>query len=167
MQNQEALLGMDRIKSYTLVELTVVMLIGSLLVIFLWTGYEFLHTFYIKWNKENQLVGDFVIWDSQFKKDFDQALIVKNENSKLSFQCFDKIIEYDFQNETIIRMEPGRVDSLFCKVVKYEFKYLEDTDVKNNLIQTVDLYVNLKTETLNLIYTKEYDSKHLYNLTAK
>lgn len=158
---------MNRISAFTIIELIVAILIGSLLVVFIWSGYSFVQKQYLKWNKENQLIGEIVIFDRQLKRDIKRAEVIRNNGDKLILTKAGSVTEYYFKEDLIIRKEINRTDSIRCKVFKYECTYLQDDWNKDRVIRFIDISIETRGGNLTLAYCKEYDSKLIYNLNKR
>nr|WP_321355533.1 prepilin-type N-terminal cleavage/methylation domain-containing protein [uncultured Draconibacterium sp.] len=156
---------MRRIRAYTLIELTVSLIVGSLLIIFIWTGYYFITKHYNEWNNKNQWVREIALLDQQLRSDIKKADVVLNNRNEINIYTEDTIkLTYMINDNSIIRNTNGRRDSFALNITNINYKYLELNEEKSSTVSSINIILQLnEEEELKLVFSKEYDSKFIYN----
>ncbi|MDX8341690.1 prepilin-type N-terminal cleavage/methylation domain-containing protein [Draconibacterium sp. IB214405] len=156
---------MKRINAYTLIELTVSLVVGSLLIIFIWTGYNFITEKYNEWNYKNQWLRDIVLLDRQLRSDIKNAYMVVGKGNTINIHRGDSIeITYEINHNSIIRNTNGRRDNFDLNITNISYRYLELSEEKSFTVSSINMVLQLpEEEELKLVFRKEYDSKFRYN----
>jgi len=154
---------MRRIKAYTLIELIVVMIVGSILVAFLWSGYVFVNRNYKKWTEQNQKVIGLVNFEHLFRTDIRNSTLMKEDHDFFILSGNDRNIEYQFLSNVIVRKTFDQIDTIDCKIDGYELTYIDTKQVEKKHIRTIDLTISMKDRKVSLSFYKDYDAKFLYN----
>ena len=155
---------MKKIKSFTLLELIVSMVIGTILVTFLWGGYLFVSRNYLRWMESNQRVSDSVAFEQLLRDDFKKSYaIVAVQKDRFKLLRKSGNIEYRLLLDVVVREGEEQVDTINCEVIDYQFEYLDREKGLGTFINRVDLSVLFGEERLDLTFLKDYDAKYRYN----
>ena len=155
---------MRKIESFTLLELIVSMLIGMILLAFLWSGYLFVTKNYLRWIGKNQTVLNVAIFEQLFRADFENSYAIVTDQEDC-FQLMQKEgdIEYRFLTGVVLRESKKQTDTINCEVLGYEVEYLNGEKDRGSFVNRVDLSVRFNEESLELTFIKDYDVKFMYN----
>jgi len=154
---------MKKIKSFTLLELIVSMVIGTILVTLLWGGYLFVSRNYLRWTGRNQAVSDFVAFEQLLRNDFRNSYAIVADE-KDCFRLLQKSgeIEYRLVSGVVVRESKEQLDTINCEVLGYEVEYLNGEKGIGAFVKGVDLFVRFNEERLELTFFKDYDAKFRY-----
>jgi prepilin-type N-terminal cleavage/methylation domain-containing protein len=155
---------MNKIKAFTLIELIVVMLIGTIVVVFLWTGYEFINKNYSRWTGKNQQVLDLIGFERLFRKDIRNSAVVKMGHNYFSLTGDLENIEYHFLSNVVVRKANDQADTIRCDVASYEVTYLNEECNNEKFICEINMITRLNGKEVSLSFCKDYDAKFLYRI---
>ena len=153
----------NRVNSFTIAELIVTMLVGSILLVILWSSYFIIKKYYNSGEKQNEEAVEIILFENQLRKDFDKASVVKYKNNKLELINISSKLEYIFLEGKVIRKQLSRTDTILIKVKDINFDYIEGNFFLQSIIKNMEISILRNESELRFFFLKEYDFKFLYN----
>jgi hypothetical protein len=153
---------MNRIKSYTVIEMLVVMLISSLSIGITYTCYTIFSNHYLTYKKSSDELANYILLDKLLTKDISASK--KTEKTPEGICCiFQKEnICYEFYDSYILRKG---IDTDTFSMIAAEspvFKRLGKIEnIPGALIQEINLVAVYKGEKLYFYYSKNYGANIL------
>ena len=153
----------NRVNSFTIAELIVTMLVGSVLLVILWSSYFIIKKYYNSGEEQNKKAVEIILFENQLRKDFDKASVAKYMNNKLELINISSKLEYIFLEGKVIRKQLSRTDTILIKVKDINFNYIEGNFFLQSIIKNIEISILRDESVLRLFFFKEYDFKFLYN----
>ena len=125
-----------RIQAFTILEVTITMLIASVLIGFTYMAYSIVIKSYGSFNQKNQDMAVLVRLDEWLKKDFAHAEIIQKDTAGIVLNSAGHQIKYQFDPDFIVRAE-FRTDTFKVKTATVTTSF-EDQPV-NDLSTTEDI----------------------------
>lgn len=94
---------MKRIKAFTLMELTVVMVVSGILLTLIFKGFDLLNTFYFAQKDEVQEEIVMAQWLTTFQKDLLDARELSSNSNELTLTSLERKVKYLFLKDRISR----------------------------------------------------------------
>jgi prepilin-type N-terminal cleavage/methylation domain-containing protein len=156
-----------RIKAFTIMEVTVTMLIAAILMGITYTAFTIINKSYNSFNTKNKDMAELEQLDELLRKDFDRAeLILKDQNSILFKRADLTSIKYEFNPNFIIRTS-GRTDTFKFKteelVTLFEGQPVNEpaASEEENRLDELDISLLFGNEKIPYHYYKQYSSVNL------
>ena len=154
------------IKAFTIMEMTVAMLIASIVIAITYTIYTIVVGSYTSFNYKNNNMAVVMRVNELLKKDFAHAdMILKNQNGFL-FRSMDKTINYEIQPDFIVRTGSTidtlkvRTDSLITNFEGNAVYEISD-DEERNRVDDIGFIILYENEKIPYNYHKQYSSVNL------
>jgi len=160
-----------RIKAFTILEVTITMLVAALVMGITYSAYSIIIKSYGAFNKKNQDMAVVVRLDEWLKKDFSRAEIILKDTAGIALNSPDRHIKYRFDPDVIIRTEirsdtfKVKTDSLVFSFEGFPVNENGLTDEQNRL-DDLDLVILFQGEKIPYHYHKLYSSVNLINRNA-
>jgi|GEM_PF-589982 len=154
----------NKIAAFTLMEVTVSMLIAAIAIAITYTAAHIVKVTYGDYQKKHDDVAAYGMLDKLLKQDFArQGKIVKTDNG-LQVQTASGVISYEFRDDYMVREQYALATDSFklpSKVVVCTFEKQEVTT--GQPIDKFELQTILEKEEILLIYQKTYSAQDLIN----
>jgi Tfp pilus assembly protein PilE len=155
-----------RVKAFTILEVTITMLIAGLLIGITYASYSIVIKSYHSFTMKNDAMASLVSLDHLLKRDFDQADVIFKEPDGVSIKKEDKTIKYIFSTDFIVR-EAARIDTFKMQTTDINTTFenaaineIQATDEQNRIDQ-LDFVLIFQTEKIPYHYHKLYSSENL------
>lgn len=146
---------MKRIKAFTLMELTVVMVVSGILLTLIFKGFDLLNTFYFAQKDEVQEEIVMAQWLTTFQKDLLDARELSSNSNELTLTSLERKVKYLFLKDRISRVYLNGIHDFSIYNVKH--KVLGDSVVCLNLEgQEYNFYL-LRDLASRINTTKQYE----------
>jgi hypothetical protein len=142
-----------------------VLMISSLLVVFMISGWYFINRFYLQMESSARQIRTVYQLDQQLREEFDKALWVNEINSGITLQLHQHEVSYEFFQMYILRKQNALVDTIFFEVEDYRIDYIKVINGQE-LITALRLY-NKQAKNKQLHYHKKYDAQTLLNFKLR
>ena len=154
----------NKLNAFTLMEVTVAMLISAICITICYTAYSLIQGYYIRFAERNQQADLVLNLKHVLERDFQKALHVIKTEEGLVIQEDSVTIDYSFDDQQILRsIEELHTDTFTIPVQKVNF-YFEDREA--NIADTIDrLHIMLlmnKDINMPLYINKNYSSADLF-----
>lgn len=101
---------MYRVKAFTLMEVTIAMLISAVVIGITYTSYSIIVKYYGTYHKKNAELAELTTIDHLLRRDFDRADSIRCDTGGLAFSFNGQLIKYEFDTNFIIR-KAARIDT--------------------------------------------------------
>ena len=157
-----------KVKAFTIIEVTIAMLITGLLIAITYTSYSIIVKSYQAFSTKHE---DLVVLnniDHLLKRDFFKAEIIYKTNDGIELKQNNVIIAYEFKPDYVVR-HTVRIDTfkVQTQALITTFENLPINDVQDteeqNWIDGLSFMLVYKNEQIPYIYHKMYSSVNLIN----
>jgi len=162
---------MKKVRAFTIMELTVAMLISAIVISITYTAYLIVSKSYKSFSGKNEKMAAVLKLDELLKKDFLRSERVEKDTSGIDIYYPKRTVKYKFDSASVIRLA-GRTDTFRVKTDSIstlfegkEVQLLGDS-AENNRIDELTLPVILQNQKLTYYYHKVYSSENLINRTS-
>lgn len=156
----------NRVKAFTIMEMTVAMLLASIVIGMTYAIYSIVANSYNTFNVKNNKMAIVLRVDELLKKDFLSAdLILKNEHGFL-FRKGNQLINYEMQSDFIVRSNIA-IDTFKVKTdsLSMSFETMPLPDVgeseRQSRIDDIKFLVLYENEKIPYNYHKQYSAVNL------
>ncbi len=158
----------QRVKAFTILEVTITMLIAAVLIGITYTTYSIVFRSYSSFNHQNQEMAMLVRLDQWLKKDFARADSIQKDTAGIILNGAGRHIKYTFDPDFIIRTETkSDTFQLKTETVTASFENLPvtevSTDQEHNRLDDLVLDIVFRDEKIPYHYHKLYSSANLIN----
>jgi Tfp pilus assembly protein PilE len=148
----------QKVQAFTILELTITMLITALLIGVAYASYSIIVKSYRSFNLKNEDMGVLISLDHVLKRDFDQADVILKTSDGITLKSEQKIIKYTF-NPGFITRESVKTDTFKVETQLVQTSF-ETTAV--NDIQDTEEQSQLDDLTFSLLYQNEKIPYHYH-----
>ncbi|WP_299352886.1 hypothetical protein [Mucilaginibacter sp.] len=155
-----------RISAFTIMEVTVAMLIASIAIGITYTVYTIVSRSYAIYKVKNNNMAVLIRLDELLKNDFEHAAIISKTQNGLVFKSPDKLVIYEIEPDFIIRTS-GITDTFKVKApeINTAFENTPITEInaeeEQNRIDELQLIILFDTKKIPYHYYKLYSSVNL------
>jgi Tfp pilus assembly protein PilE len=156
----------QKVKAFTILEVTITMLITALLIGITYTSYSIIVKSYRSFTVKNEEMTVLVTLDHLLKRDFDQAEMIFKDQDGIALTSNDKTIKYEFKPDYIVRIAV-RIDTFKVQTqdVNMAFENIPLNEVQEteeqNRIDEVAFILIFQNEKIPYHYNKLYSSVNL------
>jgi hypothetical protein len=156
---------MSRIRSYTVIELLVVMIISSLSIGITYTCYTIFSGHYLSFKKRSDELANYILLDKLLTKDISASKKVGKTSDGINCVLQKKNIQYEFYDTYILRKDLI-VDTFPILTAETPvFKRFGKTEnIPGALIEEISMEVLYKDEKLYFYYRKKYGADMLMSM---
>jgi len=158
-----------RLPAFTIMELTVAMLISAIVIAITYTAFGMLNSSYITYNAKHNEMSVLIRLDELLKKDFIKADDIYQDQDGVRFLINQQPIIYRFQTEHVIRIstitDTFKVasDGLVLLFESLPLPSESSTDQEHNRIDELSFSLIYQKEKFPYHYIKQYSSENLIN----
>jgi prepilin-type N-terminal cleavage/methylation domain-containing protein len=156
-----------KLPAFTLIEMTVAMLIAAIAISIAFTSFKIVSGLYINYKRKQDGFSQ-VLWIQKLlSKDFDVAYKIIKKNDGLELSTHNGIIKYTFEKEVIVRDQASLKVDTFKFVpyaVQYDFERAETLD--EHLVDHLSFSIKQDNTVLPMSFFKTYSSTDLINSHA-
>ncbi len=156
---------MSRIKSYTVIEMMVVMLISALSIGIAYTCYTIFSNHYLSYKKRSDELAAYVLLDKLLTKDISVSKKVEKTTEGINCVLKKETIKYEFYNGYILRrstiLDTFRIETTATPVCK-RVGLVEN--IPGALIDEMSMEALYKGEKLYFYYKKRYGADVLMSM---
>jgi prepilin-type N-terminal cleavage/methylation domain-containing protein len=156
-----------RIKAFTIMEVTVTMLIAAILMGITYTAFTIINKSYNSFNTKNKDVAELEQLNELLRKDFDRAEFIQKDQNGISFKKADlTLIKYEFNSDFIVRTS-SRIDTFKFKTEElatlFEGQQVNEPGAseEENRLDELDINLLFGNEKIPYHYYKQYSSVNL------
>jgi len=155
-----------RAQAFTIMEVTVAMLLTGLAIGITYTVYAIVAKSYSAYGTKNDNVNTLINLDHVLKRDFDRADTILKDTAGLAMKIGPQTIKYAFYPDLITR-ESTKIDTFKVQtqdwITAFENVPLNElqTDPEQNRVDDLNFKLILRTDTIPYNYHKLYSSENL------
>lgn len=155
-----------RVQAFTIMEVTVAMLLAAIVIAITYTVYTIIIRSYSSYNTKNSNMAVLLRLDELFRKDFEKAETIYKTEKGLSCTNGDKGATYEFKPDAVIRTS-GITDTFKVKVqairILFEHAPVSESAVNNEDTRVDEMQTDLFFDGKQLTngYYKHYSSQNL------
>lgn len=152
-----------KIPAFTIIELMVTMLISSIAIGIMYTGYDIVSKQYVTYKKNNEIIAETLYLNALMNNDFGNARDVKrNEDGFELVDYANRLTIYELSEEFIVREVSFSIDTFHIPVQHIAFSMLGNEVLnESTLIDEVSFDITVNKETHSFHYKKQYDAAFL------
>ena len=155
---------MNRIKSYTVIELLVVMVISALTISMIYACYRIFSGQYIAYKNSSEEIAQYILLDRLLIQDVSRAERILKSDQGLSMKFNYKEIKYDFTDSSVIRTDKI-VDTFNIRPHLVQLNYNDlAKHIPDQLVDEISFKSIYKEDTLHFLYKKKYAANVLMSI---
>lgn len=151
------------IKAYTLMEMTVAMLLAAISITICYSAYGIVSGYFISFQQKNNQAQEVLMFTHTFERDLQRCKLVLRVEDGIELQCDSVNVNYHFAGKYILRV----LGELKTDTIRLEHTplvtFFEGSEV--NIIDTIDridVSVVLAQKSMPLQFRKNYSSANLF-----
>jgi hypothetical protein len=150
-----------RIQSFTVLELTIALLISSIVLGLSYYGILFFNRQFARYKKKSEAINSMLLLKKAIGSDFDKSSLIKDSSGCVLI--FDEKLEkristYFFSGKNIVRSAENGNDSFFLEGSINRISYISDN---LKAIGLLEITVRLGEDTMQVDFEKTYSSNQL------
>lgn len=152
-----------KIPAFTLMEVTIAMLIAAIAIGVTFTAYRIVSGSYIGFSKKQEELAGFARLDQLLKKDFVQAERIVKSTDGLVVQMETGLIRYELAEGFVLRDQFSlRTDTFKLPVTKSGFFFEQGAVGEGAMIDQFTFETSVQGQTVPLHYHKLYSAQDLF-----
>lgn len=152
-----------RVSAFTIMEVTVSMLITAIAVAITFTASHIISVTYDGYSKKQDRVATFSVLDKLLKKDFLLPWRIVKSSDGLQVETASGLISYEFKEGYILRNQLAmQTDTFKVNAKAVEFFFEKQAVEEGGSVDQLSLEMQLDGESLSLIYKKTYSAQDLF-----
>lgn len=157
-----------RVRAFTIMELTIAMLISGIVIGITYTAYTIIIKTYTSFHQKNDAMAELVRLDQLLKRDIAHADLLLKSADGISMQSDSVLVTYNFQPTFIVRTS-GIIDTFKVVAVDLNTSFENEPVIEfaespeQNRLDDVSFSLNFQEEKIPYHYHKNYSSLNLFN----
>ncbi|MCJ8212030.1 hypothetical protein MUY27_20100 [Mucilaginibacter sp. RS28] len=155
----------NMIPAFTIMELTIAMLISAIVIAFAYTGFGLIHKIYLDFNKKHQQLAVLLKVNELLKKDLARCEVAEAKPDELRLRWNNETVIYTFTPDYLLRTTT-ETDTFKVKLtaprLQFEDQEIEQDESAYQLIDDLQFDVYSGSDRLPYHYYKYYSSAQLY-----
>ena len=157
----------QKVKAFTIIEMTVVMLLSTVVISMAYFAFELLSKRYLKYKAQTEVYYKLTLLDQLLSKDFFLADSIKTDGEMLHTFQGNTICKYEFSQKYVVRQAASQTDTFYCKIQKHELLYNQQPILPGDIVDQLNLSLLFEEKKLDYIYSKHYDAAGQINKALK
>ena len=156
----------SRVKAFTIMEVTVTMLVAALIITITYTAFSIISRSYDDYLRKQEEMADLTRLDRWLKKDIGRAGLIFRSGNGLRLADSGRVIAYIFEKDLIIRTA-GMTDTFRVTPQDLSFRFeqrtvsaAEDTS-QRALVDELSFFIPYQDEKIPYHYQKQYSAANL------
>ncbi len=152
-----------KIPAFTLMEVTIAMLIAGIAIAITFTTYRIVSGSYIGFSKKQNELAEFTRLDKLLKKDFMNARSIVKSPGGLMVAFEQGVISYQIDKDFVLRNQFSiRTDTFSLKMDKTSFLFEKDEVADGQAIDQFGFEAVVQGQVIPLSYRKIYSAQNLF-----
>lgn len=147
-------------------ELIIVMLISIIIISISYKSYEIIERQVLNFIKNNSKIEENILFENTLLSSFENSDIITIDDNNI--RCLnDSInIQYGFYDDFVLRenITNSTIDTFKVESKIKKFSILSNSEIKKNIIQTIEISIVNRLDTIGLIYSKTYSIEQLLKI---
>ncbi|MBB2144008.1 hypothetical protein GM921_00795 [Pedobacter sp. LMG 31464] len=154
---------MNKINSFTLLEVTVAMLLSAICIGICYTAFTLTNQYYAQIKSRKDEVGNILLMKQVLQHDFEIASKINKTEFGISCEMAHGTIEYQFKPECMVRNQYQlKNDTVKMAITNLVFKF-EKLAIDSGLVDELTFNYSLKNKQNNIRFQKIYSATNLFN----
>lgn len=151
---------MKRLKAFTLIELLIAMVVGGIVIGGAFEVYLFSSRQFLKYKASNEEITRIVMLDGILHSDFfNSTSVVRKSDNCMEMKSSDKVIDYRFERNFVLRSFIGVSDTFFLKVSVVQMQFKGKLQLEGErLIDELEIISKEGDEEKVFCFFKEYSA---------
>lgn len=151
-----------QLKAFTILELTVAMLIAALVTGTSYTAYTLVSRSYKNYDEKNKNLSELLLADKIMKRDFAAANRITADDRAISINKPHGLVKYEFNEDYLIRNQyQTRADTFFISVSHLEISFENQACSSGQIADYLGFQTNVNGQIVNCGYSKQYSAAEL------
>ena len=155
-----------KVKAFTVMEITVAMLLAAIVIGITYAAYSIISQSYIAYHNKNEDMANLVRLDELLKKDFSHADTISKTESGIICKIDTVSISYEYQPDYVVshsaiidtfKLKTTEINTLFENQPIIEI----NNTTEQNRLDELDITVLFRNEKIPYYYHKQYSSTNL------
>lgn len=144
-----------KLKAYSLLEIIVALFLSGIVISAVYSGYVFTHKQFFKFTAIKTEIRNYFELSEVLNREFETSKkVLKIGDRAIEIEMIDKVIQYSFNEEQILRTLNGRVDTFLFKVDAIEMSAFNVSE--EILVDYLALTITEKGDAKSLSLYKDY-----------
>ena len=153
-----------KVPAFTLMEVTISMLIAGIAIAITYTAYRIVSGTYLDYTRKQDRVAAYSLADKLLKKDIAAATHITRTANGLQLESGGGVISNEFASAYLLRKQYALPADTFKIPVKTTvFTFENQAAEEGALVDQLELQTSLEGEGISLIYKKIYSAQDLFN----
>lgn len=132
-----------KIKAYTLMEITVAMLLVAVCMSICYAGYGLIEAYFKEFQKKNAITQDILALNNTMDRDFLKAIYLIRTTDGIDLQCPEHQISYHFGENAVLRtVSELRTDSFYLRPANIGFQFKGKEANEQDTVDQVSFYLD-------------------------
>lgn len=149
---------MNKVKAYTLVEVSVVILLTGLVIASVFSIFFITNKTYIGFDKKNKNTNEWILLDLHLSKDVYACDSMFHEDREVKLYIKDTLISYIFSDSTVIRKKDHAVLQYEVNASAIKSETIDSLNTLVSPVKKMDITFLLNAAEYRCRYTKRYGS---------
>ncbi|WP_142527467.1 prepilin-type N-terminal cleavage/methylation domain-containing protein [Pedobacter westerhofensis] len=150
-----------KIPAFTLMEVTIAMLIAAIAIVITYTAYHIISGTYHSYAKKQDRIAAFSLADRLLKKDFLNADQIIRTAEGMEFQSGNGLVIYQFRDSLMLRSQHALRTDTFKFPLQAPRLTFENAEAAEAIDQ-LEYQTTLEGQNITLTYKKSYSSQSLF-----
>ena len=156
------------VKAFTIIEVTVAMLLAGISILIALTAYQLVSRSYFRFDEKNQAMSEFLVVDRLLKKDIHEAFKIINTGEGIALETQRGTVSYEFEHAYILRNQYGiRKDTFFIRTNAWSTMFENETVIITELADEIIIETEMMKRSSILHYKKSYSIHELMNVLSE
>ena len=149
---------MKKLKAFTIVELSVTLLISAIVISIAYFAFLLFINQYKVQQKKSGFIREYFLFCKVMQTDMDRSDFIKDSASYLDFGYLNSSgrVIYDFGDSFVTRKFSGIADTFYVKKLRYEFSHVNES---SDMVNSVKVLFDLQKDQLEAVFNKAYSSR--------
>lgn len=152
-----------KLPAFTLMEVTITMLIAAIAVAITFTAYRIVSGVYLNFTRKQDRVATFITADKLLKQDFYRANRIVKIQDGLSIEMNGRFINYRFKADYFLRDQFSlRTDTFKLKIDNLNFLFENEAVADGSKVDQCSFETEIDRQPISLYYRKIYSATDLF-----
>jgi len=152
-----------KVPAFTLMEVTIAMLIAAIAIAITYTAYRIISGTYLNYAKKQDRIAAFAVADQLLKEDFLASDHILRTADGLDFQSESGMIRYQFTGSYVLREQYAlQTDTFKLEVQHISFTFENEAVAEGTEVDRLDYTSRLEDQDIPLTYQKTYSAQSLF-----
>lgn len=153
----------NKVPAFTLMEVTIAMLIAAIAIAITFTAYRIVSGSYLDFTRKQEKIATFITADKLLKQDFINARHIIKTEEGLMMEMEDGMINYHFKPDYILRDQFSlNIDTFKMKINNSSFLFERGVAEEGKSVDQLSFNAEVDGQSIALYYQKVYSAQDLF-----